>query len=80
MPTSPMPATGFTVSVKKSETVDLNITVDQAIQFVVSCGVVIPPQQIVKLAANSLANAQARNNGGPALSDRSTTSASDGDE
>ena len=51
MPTSPMPATGFTVNVKKSETVDLNITIDQAIQFVVSCGVVVPAQQLVKLAA-----------------------------
>ena len=40
-----MPATGFTVTVKKSETVDLNLTIDQAIQFVVSCGVVVPGQQ-----------------------------------
>ena len=31
---------------KKSETVDLNISVDQAIQWVVSCGVVIPPPPI----------------------------------
>ena len=46
MPTSPMPATGFTITVRKSEAVDLNITVDQAIQFIVSCGVVIPPQQV----------------------------------
>ena len=46
MPTSPMPATGFTIMVPKSETIDLNITMDQAIQFCVSCGVVIPtPQQ-----------------------------------
>ena len=47
MPTSPMPMTGFTITIRKSETVDLNITVDQAIQFVVSCGVVVPPQQQV---------------------------------
>jgi uncharacterized membrane protein len=45
MPTSPMPFTGFTISVKKSEVVDINITIDQAIQFVVSCGVVVPMQQ-----------------------------------
>jgi uncharacterized membrane protein len=45
MPTSPMPMTGFTVTVKKSEAIDLNITLDQAIQFVVSCGVVVPPHQ-----------------------------------
>ncbi|MCA9270938.1 MAG: DUF502 domain-containing protein, partial [Planctomycetales bacterium] len=46
MPTSPMPATGFTVNVKKSETIDLNITMDQAFQFIVSCGVVVPPHQM----------------------------------
>ena len=45
MPTSPMPATGFTITVRKSETVDLDITVDEAIQYVVSCGVVIPAHQ-----------------------------------
>ncbi len=47
VPTSPMPFTGFTVTVKKSETVDLNLTIDQAFQFIVSCGVVVPPQQVV---------------------------------
>ncbi len=44
IPTSPMPFTGFTVTVKKSETIDLNITIDQAFQFIVSCGVVTPDQ------------------------------------
>ena len=46
MPTSPMPMTGFTCTFRKSETFDLNITIDQAIQFIVSCGVVVPPQQM----------------------------------
>ncbi|MEX0936365.1 MAG: DUF502 domain-containing protein [Pirellulales bacterium] len=46
IPTSPMPFTGFTVTVKKSETVDLNITIDQAFQFIVSCGVVVPAHQL----------------------------------
>lgn len=45
MPTSPMPATGFTISIPKSETINLNITIDQAIQFCVSCGVVVPQHQ-----------------------------------
>ena len=49
MATSPMPLTGFTVTVRKSETVDLNITIDQAFQFIVSCGVVIPPQQLQQM-------------------------------
>ena len=40
-----MPANGFVISVPRSETIDLNITVDQAIQFCVSCGVVVPEHQ-----------------------------------
>jgi len=50
MPTSPMPATGFTISIPKSETVDLDITIDQAIQYCVSCGVVVPDHQAAKTA------------------------------
>lgn len=46
VPTSPMPFTGFTITVKKSEVVDMNITIDQAFQFIVSCGVVVPPHQM----------------------------------
>jgi uncharacterized membrane protein len=34
------------MTVKKSETVDMNITIDQAVQFIVSCGVVVPPHQM----------------------------------
>lgn len=45
IPTSPMPVTGYTINVKKSEAIDLDITIDQAFQFIVSCGVVVPPQQ-----------------------------------
>jgi len=33
------------VMVTKSSVIDLNLTVDQAVQFVVSCGVLIPPNQ-----------------------------------
>jgi len=51
VPTSPMPFTGFTVTVRKSETVDLNITIDQAFQFIVSCGVVVPSQQLQAIRA-----------------------------
>jgi len=40
--TSPVPMAGFVVNVRRSEVIDLNITIDQAIQFIVSCGVVVP--------------------------------------
>ena len=45
MPTSPMPMTGFTVSVRRKDTIDIDMTIDEAIQFVISCGVVVPPNQ-----------------------------------
>jgi len=46
MPTSPMPMTGFTITVRQSEAIELDISVEQAFQFIVSCGVVVPPQQV----------------------------------
>jgi len=56
IPTSPMPVTGFTITVKKSETLDLNITIDQAFQFIVSCGVVVPAQQLQEMQRPSPAS------------------------
>ncbi len=60
MPTSPMPATGFTITVRKSETIDLDITIDQAIQFIVSCGVVVPIQQQQNETSAKISQAIAR--------------------
>lgn len=42
VPTSPAPMTGYTVVVPPEHTIDVGISIDQAIQFVVSCGVVSP--------------------------------------
>jgi uncharacterized membrane protein len=42
VPYSPLPVTGITLVVRKSECIDLNITFDQACEFIVSCGVVSP--------------------------------------
>ncbi len=55
MPTSPMPMTGFTVTIRKSEAIDLDLTVDEAIQFIVSCGVVVPPQQRIDRPIDAVA-------------------------
>lgn len=49
VPTSPMPMAGFATTALKREIIDLNITIDQAIQFIVSCGVVAPPYKIEEL-------------------------------
>ena len=66
MPTSPMPATGFVITVRKSEVLDLNITLDQAIQFIVSCGVVcatlhgIPVDGLARVDSRHLGVSNAR--------------------
>ncbi|MEO8268914.1 MAG: DUF502 domain-containing protein [Aureliella sp.] len=52
VPTSPMPMTGFTVNIRKRETVELELTIDQAIQFIVSCGVVCPLPPNTKIRAS----------------------------
>jgi uncharacterized membrane protein len=46
VPFSPWMMTGSTIVVRRSECIDLNITFDQACQYIVSCGVVVPPQQL----------------------------------
>jgi uncharacterized membrane protein len=45
VPTSPVPMGGFTVMVPRRQVVDLNLTIDQSVQFIVSCGVLTPPAQ-----------------------------------
>lgn len=52
VPSSCMVPIGFTVTVRKSEIIDLNITLDQALQFYISCGVVIPGHQQYHEAPN----------------------------
>ncbi len=40
--TAPIPVTGYTLMAPKSELIDLNITIDQACEYFLSCGVSIP--------------------------------------
>jgi uncharacterized membrane protein len=49
IPYSPLPITGCTISVRKSECIDLNITFDQACEYIVSCGVVVPSMRLEQL-------------------------------
>ena len=51
IPCSPMPLTGVTITALKSEVVELNMSIDQAFQFVISCGVVVPPQGVPRRQA-----------------------------
>jgi uncharacterized membrane protein len=45
IPAAPMPFTGWVVTVPKSAIIDLNMTLDQAFQYFLSCGVLVPEHQ-----------------------------------
>jgi uncharacterized membrane protein len=45
IPAAPMPMTGWIISVPKSAVIDLNLTLDQAFQYFLSCGVLVPENQ-----------------------------------
>jgi uncharacterized membrane protein len=61
LPTSPVPVSGYTMLVPKSEVLDVDITVEQAIEYIVSCGVVLPPQQLeAKLISEAPSDRSAR--------------------
>ena len=46
VPGSPVPFTGNVVTVPKSAAYDLNLTIDEALQFFISCGVVVPAREL----------------------------------
>jgi uncharacterized membrane protein len=45
IPSSPTPFTGYTITVPESEVIDLPLTIDEALRFVISGGVLIPDRQ-----------------------------------
>ncbi len=49
VPTTPSPVNGFYFYVKKSETVELDISVDSAFKSIISMGVVTTPEAVAKL-------------------------------
>lgn len=46
IPSSPTPFTGYTITVPRNEAIDLPITIDEALRFVVSGGVLVPPREV----------------------------------
>jgi uncharacterized membrane protein len=47
IPSSPTPFTGYVITVPIDETVDLPVTIEDALKFAVSGGVVVPPRQVI---------------------------------
>jgi len=56
IPSSPTPFTGYTITVEAREVVELPMTIDEAIRFVVSGGVIKPPNQQVEAALPGVAS------------------------
>jgi len=50
VPTSPTPFTGFVIMVPKEQTIDLDMSVEEAIRFTVSAGVIAPRAEQMKAA------------------------------
>jgi uncharacterized membrane protein len=46
IPSSPTPFTGYTITVQRKDSIDLPITVEEAIRFAVSGGVLVPDHQM----------------------------------
>jgi uncharacterized membrane protein len=53
IPTAPSPVNGFFFFVKKSETIELDISVDDALKYIVSMGVVPPKQRYPNLVGRA---------------------------
>ena len=45
IPSSPTPVTGYTITMRRDELIDLPISLDDALRFVVSAGVIMPGNQ-----------------------------------
>lgn len=45
IPSSPTPVTGYTITVRRDEVIDLPVSIDEALRFTVSGGVIMPRSQ-----------------------------------
>ena len=55
IPSAPIPFAGYTMNVKRSELLELDMSLDQAIQYVMSCGVIVPTPTPPAKSANGVA-------------------------
>jgi uncharacterized membrane protein len=49
IPSSPMPMSGYSLTVLKRDAIDLSITIEEAIQYLVSCGLVMPQHDLERM-------------------------------
>ncbi len=56
VPSSPTPFTGYTITVRRDEVVDLPMSIDEALRFTISGGVIMPP--VEKMTESELKKAR----------------------
>lgn len=77
VPSSPTPFTGYVITVPVSDTLDLGITIEDALKFAVSGGVLVPPSQTIERASRNgqtLSNGEAASAAMPATPNESSHS------
>jgi len=53
VPSSPTPFTGYVITVPVQDTIDLGISIEDALKFAVSGGVLVPPSQVIHRSASN---------------------------
>ncbi len=54
VPTSPTPFTGYVIMVPKIEAIDLDMSIEEALRFVISAGVITPAEHLAFEASRKL--------------------------
>jgi uncharacterized membrane protein len=54
VPTTPNPTSGFFLMMPKADVVELDMTVDDALKYIISMGVMVPPMRGAKPTADAL--------------------------
>jgi len=55
VPTTPNPASGYMMMVKASDCIEVDMSVDEALTYVISMGVIVPGESKKHLARKALA-------------------------
>jgi len=50
IPSSPTPVTGYTITVRRDEVIDLPFSIDDALRYIVSGGVIAPPGEVLPVS------------------------------
>ncbi|MBI1337456.1 MAG: DUF502 domain-containing protein [Phycisphaera sp.] len=54
VPSSPTPFTGYVITVSREDAIDLPVSIEEALRFTISGGVVVPPSQLVNRSSDNV--------------------------